>query len=560
MKKPNTTKFFALALALALTILTACSDSVNIGGNNGSAEYDTEKESKKESENENKIETPAEPFTFENKVFTYDFDSKTTVLPTPTAEKLPVWRGFNLTEALFTVDFEPFNEDDFRLMAEWGFNFVRIPIDYRGLIIDGDWDKFSETKFAMLDKALEYGIKYDLHINYCLHRAPGHTNFDPPEATDIWKDDEPLEAFANMWGVFAERYKNVPNEYVSFNLLNEPAYITEEAHLRVAEKACRAIWDISPGRLIIVDGYNVGLEPSDKIRELGAAQSTRGYAPAELTHYEAEWAPWNAGAPLPEWPVMSLPRFLFGNMKQSDRTIFGFDYDFPEDYTLSVKIGTVCNSATLVIKADGVKLLEHKFNTEKDKDDCEKSEWDEQWQIYVNDYNLYFTVNIPSGTQNVTIENTVGDWMTLEDTAFASVSGNSPEFSFQPTIIEWAWKFPQLKIDSNGSVVEITGGEEIRDAEWLKKEYMDLWIEVMESGGGVMVGEFGCYNKTPHDVVLRWMEDYLKIWKDAGIGWAMWNFDGTIGIINSGRADVEYEDLSDGRKLDRAMLELLRKY
>ena len=40
---------------------------------------------------------------------------------------------------------------------------------------------------------------------------------------------------------------------------------------------------------------------------------------------------------------------------------------------------------------------------------------------------------------------------------------------------------------------------------------------------------------------------------------ALRNFDGPSGILDSGRTDVDYEDWS-GHKLDREMLELLRKY
>ncbi len=72
-----------------------------------------------------------------------------------------------------------------------------------------------------------------------------------------------------------------------------------------------------------------------------------------------------------------------------------------------------------------------------------------------------------------------------------------------------------------------------------------------------MVGEFGAFNHTPHPVVLRWMGDCLANWKDAGWGWAMWNFRGSFGILDSGRADVVYEDFQ-GHKLDRKMLDLLR--
>jgi endoglucanase len=55
------------------------------------------------------------------------------------------------------------------------------------------------------------------------------------------------------------------------------------------------------------------------------------------------------------------------------------------------------------------------------------------------------------------------------------------------------------------------------------------------------------------------MQDCLENWKEAGWGWALWNFRGSFGVLDSGRADVQYEDFH-GHKLDRTMLDLLRKY
>jgi len=41
------------------------------------------------------------------------------------------------------------------------------------------------------------------------------------------------------------------------------------------------------------------------------------------------------------------------------------------------------------------------------------------------------------------------------------------------------------------------------------------------------------------------------------IGFALWNFRGDFGILNSGRVDVDYEDWH-GHKLDRKLLDLIR--
>ena len=72
-----------------------------------------------------------------------------------------------------------------------------------------------------------------------------------------------------------------------------------------------------------------------------------------------------------------------------------------------------------------------------------------------------------------------------------------------------------------------------------------------------MVGEFGCHNRTPHEVVLPWMRDCLAAWREAGWGWALWNLRGSFGILDSDRADVAYERWR-GHKLDRAMLRILQ--
>lgn len=90
------------------------------------------------------------------------------------------------------------------------------------------------------------------------------------------------------------------------------------------------------------------------------------------------------------------------------------------------------------------------------------------------------------------------------------------------------------------------------------EEMYKPWIELVQKGVGVHCGECGCYNKTPHDVFLAWFTDVLDILSENGIGFALWNFKGSFGILDSGREDVEYEDWY-GHKLDRKLLDLLVK-
>jgi endoglucanase len=103
----------------------------------------------------------------------------------------------------------------------------------------------------------------------------------------------------------------------------------------------------------------------------------------------------------------------------------------------------------------------------------------------------------------------------------------------------------------------LTEGGSVWDKARLQKDQVGPWKALERQGVGVMVGEFGAHNQTPHDVVLAWMRDCLDAWKQADWGWALWNFRGSFGILDSDRADVSYETWR-GHKLDRAMLQLLQ--
>lgn len=105
----------------------------------------------------------------------------------------------------------------------------------------------------------------------------------------------------------------------------------------------------------------------------------------------------------------------------------------------------------------------------------------------------------------------------------------------------------------------VLGEGQVWDKERLRRAQIEPWQELERQGVGVHVGEWGAFSHTPHKVVLAWMRDYLELWREAGWGWALWNFRGTFGLIDSRRNDAAYDDWR-GHKLDRAMLELLQAF
>jgi endoglucanase len=96
-------------------------------------------------------------------------------LPDPSARKLPRWRGFNLLEMFQAAGSRPFREEDFAWIAELGFDFVRLPLDYRCWTYRGDWTKLKDDVLRWLDHAVELGEKNGIHVQLNFHRAPGYT-------------------------------------------------------------------------------------------------------------------------------------------------------------------------------------------------------------------------------------------------------------------------------------------------------------------------------------------------------------------------------------------------
>jgi endoglucanase len=348
----------------------------------------------------------------------YSFQpSASTNLPEASWNRLPAWRGFNLLEKFTLRQAGPYREDDFRMISSLGFDFVRLPMDYRNWSRNGQPSEFDEACFLHIDDAVRWGIRYGIHVCLNFHRAPGYCVNPPAEATDLWTDKPTQDVCAGHWAYFAERYKEVPNRHLSFNLFNEPPGIDKvrrEDYISVVKRMADAIRERSPDRLIIADGLNYGRIPLPELIPARIAQASRGYDPFGLTHFKAPWVKESARFPAPLWPVDDGLEGRGGESKPA-------------------------NAAEL---------------------------WD----------NFYL------------------QWKLLE-----------------------------------------------------------------KAGSGVMIGEWGVFNRTPHAVTLAWMEDCLQLWKAAGWGWALWNFRGSFGVADNGRSDAEIE-MKDGLAFDSRMLDLLRRY
>ncbi|MHB1036584.1 MAG: glycoside hydrolase family 5 protein [Pirellulales bacterium] len=216
---------------------------------------------------------------------------------------LPRWRGFNLLEKFTLGQNAPYRESDFAWMKTWGFDFVRLPMDYRCWTDPDDPNRLKEDVLAHIDQAVNWGKQYGIHVNLNLHRAPGYCVNPPREKLDLWTSDEAQKQFDAQWARFAKRYKGIPNARVSFDLVNEPSQIPTDAYVKAMTGATEAIRREDPARLVIVDGLRWGMSPVHELVGLKVAQSTRGYQPTQISHYRANWMQGSDQWPEPTWPL-----------------------------------------------------------------------------------------------------------------------------------------------------------------------------------------------------------------------------------------------------------------
>jgi len=228
--------------------------------------------------------------------------------------RIPRWRGFNLTELARGVRGQSFHEEDFAIMAGWGFDFARLPMSYWSWSDVHDWMRIDEPALAPIDRALDYGRQYGIHLNLNFHRIPGYcVNGREQEPFQLFGSpradlERALEAAVHHWRFFARRYKDVPSSRLSFDLFNEPPFMPDQQrYVEIARTLIAAIRAESPDRLIFVDGADIGQTPVLDLIDDGVVQSTRGYLPKMVSHYTATWVPANEFESLaePTWPMVA---------------------------------------------------------------------------------------------------------------------------------------------------------------------------------------------------------------------------------------------------------------
>jgi aryl-phospho-beta-D-glucosidase BglC (GH1 family) len=464
-------------------------------------------------------------------------------------------KGFNLL-GKFDAGFSNygFSEEEFIIMNDLGFNFARIPLDYRTYTKAGDWNVFLDDEVSKIDDVIAWGKEYGVHICLNLHRAPGYCV--NPEALpagqdlDLWTNPVAQEAFVNHWAYFARRYRDVPWQELSFNLVNEPGDMDENSYVTVMKKAIAKIQSINPDRVIFVDGLNYSRALIHSLQdEKNIIQAIHVYDPMTLTHYKAEWVQGSDSWPLPVWPMTDISVYLYGPWKNEFFSSLVLEGSFREDTVITINVQQVSIQSSLQVKLDNDVIYLKDFICGPEMGD----DWTQinltQWG-YQNISGKDYTVTLPADGTKLTFTNTDGDWLTFNR---ITIGSGSSKLVIIPGNTSWGSVQDSYTLTPEGKITDSSGNPSLALG-----TLVNTFETARTDGIPVMIQEFGVYNKTPQEVTDAYLSDVVSLFSKYKLGYAMWNLIGTMGIINSERADVVYEPYR-GKLLDRELTSIMQE-
>jgi len=184
-------------------------------------------------------------------------------------------------------------EEDIKQIKKWGFDHVRLPVDYD--VIENDEGEVLPEGMKHIQDCIKWCRNSHLNLVLDLHKACGFM-FDKKEVPDpdkFFKDESLQNRFYQTWEHLMERFAK-DSDIVAFELLNEvvnPLYTDEWNH--IATKAVELIRSYSKDAYIIVGGvmHNSVLSiPTIKVNwDKNIVLNFHCYEPLCFTHQHAHW-------------------------------------------------------------------------------------------------------------------------------------------------------------------------------------------------------------------------------------------------------------------------------
>jgi hypothetical protein len=515
--------------------------------------------------------------------------------------KLPNWHG-----CAFEFGVQPgidanryFIENDFAQIAKMGFNYVRIHYSYKHFA-DEKLTRVDLHVLENLDRVVEWGAKYGVHINIVLYELPGSRD-------DIESNKTHFNEAVKFWGMLAKRYADIPANVLSYNLLNEPGIgiHTSEGYGRLANSLIAEIRKYDREKLLLSDGVLLG----DWYNWEGACTSMpSSYLKNDIAQ-SIHFYPWNmvrksAHINLMQWPYEH--RDTVNNMITSGKEPMTLQGDFDKDTEISLYVNNINNAnagMSLVLQADGKEAGRYVLDgIKKGKNNCSDLYPRKETLEYVADFGnnglyngwkLDFKLKEKAKELKVFLETKVDGTVAFREIfiKMPAASKNTyavpdntkvPQgFTYETGHFKTAYIYCSEVYSETASTVTIAAdgtytstpefpGHDSFDYETMR-EYFKKWKDwSIETGTPIICNEFAPISALPRTQRLAFLKATMDLLDELDIPWAI-----TVSNMESWGPFILERDVRDGKAvlpcdgsyvksgdmyIDQPALDLLRQY
>ena len=176
-------------------------------------------------------------------------------------------------------------EEDFKAIAGFGFNCIRLPFNYR--LIEKLSYRPQNEGAAYLDKAIRWAEKYGIYVILDLHAAPGAQNFDWHSDSlgmaGLWKRKDFQNRTLALWEFLADRYRH-STVVAGYDILNEAVTDDVRALNDFYKQIIKTIRCVDKNHILFIEGnrWATDLDCLEEFEDDNYALSIHTYQPMEF--------------------------------------------------------------------------------------------------------------------------------------------------------------------------------------------------------------------------------------------------------------------------------------
>ena len=456
-----------------------------------------------------------------------------TTLPDATSQNLPDWRGFNISfNSMFTGSL-CYNPDETAMLGildhikELGANYVHLYLTwswFQGPDYTFD-NKVNLSRLEELDRIIALCMERDLHIQLVFNDVPnldfnhsGELEEWTANCNSVFTDETVRDNVTLFWRMMAKRYADIPNNYLSFNLMNECDPESDENYVWGLGDAVRAIQQESPGRVVVADVHADADLTGAGMAKLGCALSVHFYNLGDLSIVTAAREEIDPGF---YDSLTCAPCYVNAQIYGPD--FWGNDW-LPQNARGALKFSGNVGGATLSVTFEEITsfdtIMQIKSAGEILYRGMEPYEYEEAIDTIHVDSTV--TVTIPEDADSFEISCPEGMCFTFRDISVTLADGTElPLFCLK----DW-WngtKLTEITVHDDGSCSGTLKLEEMKRGKMSLLDYIQVGKQY---GVDVMVGECGLFEQSDklsvgirQNVVEELMLEQIDTFDRLGIAW-----------------------------------------